>query len=79
MTKSSKFEEMLPSKAAVHANSYPGDGFSLLVDDRFKTHFGSQDEAQAAATALKKRFPFLRVAVRDAITGERRLIELPIP
>ena len=79
MTKSLKVEEMPPAKAGAHANSYPPDGFSLLVDDRFKTHFGSQEEAQAAAMALKTRFPFLRIAVRDAVSGERHLIELPIP
>lgn len=78
MTKSTKLEEA-PSKTAVHANSYPVEGFSLLVDDRFKTHFGSREEAEAAAVALKTRFPFLRIAVRDAVTSERRLIELPIP
>lgn len=79
MTNSSKLEEAQPSKAAVNANSFPADGFSLLVDDRFKTHFGSREEADAAATTLKTRFPFLRIAVRDAVSGERRLIELPTP
>jgi len=79
ITKSSKPEDAQPSRGAVHANSYPADGFSLLVDDRFKTHFGSQEEAEAAATTLKTRFPFLRIAVRDAVSGERRLIELPAP
>jgi hypothetical protein len=79
MTKGSKLEAAQPSRAAAHANSFPADGFSLLVDDKFKTHFGSQEEAEAAATALKTRFPFLRIAVRAAISGERRLIELPTP
>ena len=79
MTKSSSLEEAQPSRAASHANSFPADGFSLLVDDKFKTHFGSQEEAEAAATTLKTRFPFLRIAVRDAVSGERRLIKLPTP
>lgn len=77
MMNSSKLEEAQPSKATAHANSYPAHGFSLLVDDRFKTHFGLQEEAEAAATTLKTRFPFLRIAVRDAVSGERRLIEFP--
>jgi len=79
MTKSSKLEEARPSRAPAHANSFPADGFSLLVDDKFKTHFGSLEEAEVAATTLKTRFPFLRIAVRDAVSGERRLIELPTP
>lgn len=48
MTNSSKLEEAQPSKVALHANSFQADGFFLLVDDRFKTHFGSREEADAA-------------------------------
>jgi hypothetical protein len=66
-------------KAAIHANAYPKEGFSLLVDGRYKTHFKTRDEASAAAVALKTRFPVLQIVVRDAATAERTPIEVLVP
>lgn len=77
MTKVDNDRKLPKPKAAPHANAYPDEGFSLLVDGRFKTHYGSHDKARDAAVTLKSRFPLLQVVVRDAVTAERSLVELP--
>ena len=66
-----------PPAKPLHANAYPKDGFSLVVDGRFKQHFATMDEAQKAAVALKTRYPSLQITVRDAATAERFPVELP--
>jgi hypothetical protein len=66
----------LPPKP-LHANAYPKDGFSLVVDGRFKQHFATMDGAQKVAVGLKTRFPSLQIMVRDAVTAERFPVELP--
>ena len=65
-----------PDKPA-HANAYPRDGFSMVVDGRFKQHFTTLDDAQKAALGLKIRFPSLQIAVRDSVTAERISVDLP--
>jgi hypothetical protein len=73
-----------PSKGAIvsanlplRANAYPKEGFSMVVDGKFKQHFATLDDAQKAAMRLKNKFPLLQVAVRDAITAERSPVNLP--
>jgi hypothetical protein len=74
----------VPSKDAVvspdlplRANAYPKEGFSMVVDGKFKQHFATLDDAQKAAMSLKIKFPLLQVTVRDAITAERSPVNLP--
>jgi hypothetical protein len=67
----------VPPAKPLHANAYPKDGFSLVVDGRFKQHFATMDEAQKAAVGLKIRFPSLQIAVRDSVTTERIPVNLP--
>ena len=67
----------MPPAKPLHANAYPKDGFSLVVDGRFKQHFATMDEAQKVAVGLKIRFPSLQIAVRDSITTERIPVNLP--
>ena len=76
MKEPAKDAAALPPKP-LHANAYPKEGFSLVVDGRFKQHFAAMDEAQKAALALKTRFPSLQITVRDAVTAERFPVELP--
>ena len=76
MTEASKGAARSADKA-LRANVYPNEGFSMVVDGKFKQHFASLDDAQKAAIRLKIKFPMLQVAVRDAITAERTLINLP--
>lgn len=66
-----------PPDKPVYANAYPKDGFSLVVDGRFKQHFTTLDDAQKAAMGLKIRFPSLQIAVRDSVTAKRIPVDLP--
>jgi hypothetical protein len=66
----------VPPPKPLHANAYPKDGFSLVVDGRFKQHFATMDEAKRVAAGLKAKFPSLQIAVRDAVTAERFPVEL---
>ena len=61
----------------LRANAYPKEGFSMVVDGKFKQHFATLDDAQKAAVKLKIKFPLLQVAVRDSITAERTPVNLP--
>ena len=76
MTEASK-GAAVPIAKPLHANAYPKEGFSMVVDGRFKQHFATLDDAQKAAVALKIKFPMLQIAVRDSITAERTSIDLP--
>jgi hypothetical protein len=49
----------------------PADGFSLVVDGHFKTHFDSEKAAQEAGAELFGRFPMLQVLIYDAATKTR--------
>jgi hypothetical protein len=74
--KESVKSEVRPDKP-LPANAYPKDGFSMVVDGRFKQHFATMDDAQKAALGLKVKFPSLQIAVRDAVTAERIPVNLP--
>jgi hypothetical protein len=67
----------IPSSAPLRANAYPKDGFSMVVDGKFKQHFVTRDDAHQAAVSLKTKFPLLQVAVRDSVTAERTPVNLP--
>ena len=56
-------------------NAFPKDGFSLVVDGKFKTHYATVDEATKKALELKTRFPPLQVMIRDDTTGVRTAVE----
>jgi hypothetical protein len=49
----------------------PTDGFSLVVDGQFKTHYDNENAAQEAGTELLDRFPMLQVLIYDAATRTR--------
>lgn len=57
-------------------NALPKEGFSLVIDGKFKTHYATADEAQAGALKLKTRFPSLQIMIRDDATGVRTAVEL---
>ena len=61
----------------LRANAYPKEGFSMVVDGKFKSHHATLDDAQKAAVSLKIKFPLLQVAVRDSVTAERIPVDLP--
>lgn len=53
------------------ADVVPVDGFSLVVDGHFKTHYDSEKAAQEAGAELFGRFPMLQVLIYDAATKTR--------
>ena len=53
------------------ADVAPSDGFSLVVDGRFKTQFEDETAAKVAAAELLSRFKFLKIEIYDAAKRER--------
>jgi hypothetical protein len=53
------------------ADVAPADGFSLVVDGHFKTHYDSETAAREAGAELFGRFPRLQVLIYDAATKTR--------
>jgi len=66
-----------PPNRPLHANAYPKEGFSMVVDGKFKSHYATLDDAQKVAISLKIKFPHLQIAVRDSLTAERIPVNLP--
>jgi hypothetical protein len=57
------------------ADVAPADGFSLVVDGHFKTHYQDQEAAQKAGAELFGRFPMLQILIYDAATKVRSPLE----
>jgi hypothetical protein len=76
MTESAKGAPASPN-LPLRANAYPKEGFSMVVDGKFKSHYATLDDAQKAAVGLKIKFPLLHIAVRDSLTAERIPVDLP--
>ena len=53
--------------------------FCLQVDSQTKASYTTLKAAEEAGLAIKKAYPFLRVAVHDATEGVTKIIELPQP
>jgi hypothetical protein len=51
--------------------------FRLQVDRQTKESYATYEEAEAAGLAIKKRHPIVQVTVYDALSGVRKIIELP--
>jgi hypothetical protein len=45
------------------ADVAPTDGFSLVVDGHFKTHYDNENAAQEAGAKLLVRFPMLQILI----------------
>jgi len=48
--------------------------YRLQVDGQIKSSFAVSEPAHAAGSAVKKRFPIVRVTVHDAVNGETTVI-----
>jgi hypothetical protein len=53
----------------------PADGFSLVVDGHFKSHYDNEKAAQEAGAELFGRFPMLQVLIYDAATKTRSALQ----
>jgi hypothetical protein len=58
-------------KSIQRADVPPADGFTLVVDGHFKTHFDGEKAAREAGAELFGRFPMLQVLFYDAATKTR--------
>ena len=63
-------EEIQPRNIQ-RADVAPANGFSLVVDGHFKTHYDDEKAAQDAGAELFGRFPMLQVLIYDAATKTR--------
>jgi len=57
------------------ADVAPADGFTLVVDGHFKTHYDDETAAQKAGAELLGRFPMLQVLIYDAATKTRSALQ----
>jgi hypothetical protein len=53
------------------ADIAPTEGYSLVVDGRFKTHYDDETAAKVAAAELLSRYKFLKIELYDAAKRER--------
>src|SRR2546421_12469214 len=57
------------------ADIAPEDGYAMVVDGHFKTHFPEASAAKKTATELLARYPMLRVEIYDALTKTRTRVQ----
>ena len=57
------------------ADIAPGDGYALVVDGYFKTHFTENAAAEKAATELLAKYPMLQIEIYDASSRSRTLVK----
>ena len=67
-------DELQPRKIQ-RADVPPADGFTLVVDGLFKTHYDGETAAQEAGAELFGRFPMLQVLIYDAATKTRSALQ----
>jgi len=71
MKKTITLADELQAKNIQRADVAPADGFTLVVDGQFKTHYDSETAAQEAGAELLGRFPMLQVLIYDAAAKSR--------
>ena len=57
------------------ADIAPDDGYALVVDGHFKTHFAENAAAEKAATELLAKYPMLQIEIYDASSRSRTLVK----
>jgi hypothetical protein len=65
-----RIEQQQPRKIQ-RADIAPEEGYAMVVDGRFKTHFTEESAAKKAATELLARYPVLQVEIYDAMAKAR--------
>ena len=53
------------------ADVLPVEGFTLVIDNRFKAQFDDEDAAKVAAADLLSRYKMLQIEIYDAAKRER--------
>jgi len=57
-------------------NILPSEGYVVEIDGKFKSEYGTLEEALKAALELKKKYPQIQVKVYDAKERTRTPVEL---
>lgn len=73
--KSSEKAELFSSMRSGRANIPPETGFSLIVDGHRKGLYDTEEAAKGNASALKSRYPFLRIEIFDAVRKVQTRVE----
>ena len=66
-----------PEERVTQSKRPDGDRFRLQVDRQTKGSYPTYEAAEAAGLAIKKAYPFLQVAVYDAVDNTSKIVELP--
>jgi hypothetical protein len=69
-----RIEEQRPRNVQ-RADIAPVDGYAMVVDGHFKTHFADENGARTAAHELLAKFPMLQIEIYDAASKARTLIK----
>jgi hypothetical protein len=57
-------------------NILPSEGYVVEIDGKFKSEYGTSEEALKAALELKKKYPQIQVKMYDAKERTRTPVEL---
>ena len=61
----------------LRADILPKDGFVLTIDGKMKARYDTAEDALAAGTKLKQRYPVIQVAVYDAAARAYTMVNAP--
>lgn len=61
----------------LRADILPKDGFVLTIDGKMKSRYDTAEDALAAGTKLKQRYPVIQVAIYDATARVYTLVNAP--
>jgi hypothetical protein len=69
-----RIEEQQPRNIQ-RADIAPSNGYAMVVDGHFKTHFSEESAAKKAASELLASFPMLKIEIYDATARSRTLMK----
>jgi hypothetical protein len=75
MKKTTTLADEIQPRNIQRADVPPADGFSLVVDGHFKSHYDNEKAAQEAGAELFGRFPMLQVLIYNAATKTRSTLQ----
>jgi hypothetical protein len=75
MTKPADTEESVPEQPSQRRRPEAGQ-FQLQVDRQTKGSYATYEAAEAAGLVIKQKYPVVRVAVYDSISGDNTILEV---
>jgi hypothetical protein len=76
MTKPAETEESTQEQPSQRRRPEAGQ-FQLQVDRQNKGSYATYEAAEAAGLVIKGKFPVVRVAVYDSVSGANTILEMP--